>query len=65
MAETNADMDLPKGFTALANFMEEGQITPWTFVDVIGVVKDFRAPMKTRNEGMFSTYFPVKLLWAA
>ncbi|KAF4895350.1 Protection of telomeres protein 1 [Colletotrichum fructicola] len=52
MAETNADMDLPKGFTALAKFMEEGQITPWTFVDVIGVVKDFRAPMKTRNEDM-------------
>ncbi|KAJ3953272.1 hypothetical protein N0V92_010267 [Colletotrichum tropicale] len=52
MAETNADMDLPKGFTALADFMEEGQITPWTFVDVIGVVKDFRAPMKTRNEDM-------------
>ncbi|KAI8174111.1 Protection of telomeres protein 1 [Colletotrichum sp. SAR 10_65] len=52
MADTNADMDLPKGFTALADFMEEGQIMPWTFVDVIGVVKDFRAPMKTRNEDM-------------
>ncbi|KAH0426412.1 telomere-binding alpha subunit central domain-containing protein [Colletotrichum camelliae] len=52
MAETTADMDLPKGFTALAGFMEEGQIQPWTYVDVIGVVKDFRVPMNTRNADM-------------
>ncbi|OHE91888.1 telomere-binding alpha subunit central domain-containing protein [Colletotrichum orchidophilum] len=50
MAETEAKevMDLPKGYTPLSDILEEKAL-PRGLVDVIGLVKGFRAPMTTQK----------------
>ncbi|KAF9869477.1 telomere-binding alpha subunit central domain-containing protein [Colletotrichum karsti] len=50
MVDKATDMALPKDFTPLADFMEEGKIPPKTFVNVIGIIKDYRRPAATQGK---------------
>lgn len=51
MAETDikGSWDLPEGFTAIADILAEGKVKMHSFIDVIGVVTDYRPPTPTRK----------------
>ncbi|KAF6845349.1 telomere-binding alpha subunit central domain-containing protein [Colletotrichum musicola] len=52
MAETDikGSLDLPNGFTPIADILTEGKVKMQSFINVIGVVIDYRPPIPTRKD---------------
>ncbi|GKT50285.1 protection of telomeres protein 1 [Colletotrichum spaethianum] len=48
--DAGTTMDLPGGFTSIANLLDE-KITAGSFVDIIGIVVDFQKPIPTKGTG--------------